>query len=1044
MVAACATQAPTPVVPVGSRADPVVYGDDDRLDWYQVEDPAVQRRVRNSIVALVDSSQVRIGGGGAVQLFGVPLGDALQLCPGEPFESQPAVAFCSGTLVDDDIIVTAGHCLADERGCRATRFVFDFFYEAEGRLATIDGDDVYGCGELLVTHNDGNLDFAFARLDRPVVNRMPARVRSEDLALPQGAPVTLVGFPGGVPVKIDGGGHVIDPRAFRRDWFQATMDAFGGNSGSGVFDADGRIAGILSRGATDYVARGNCLVVNRLPEERPPFEGAEVAVYMAPALSGVCSAHDLGSPLCERSDCDECDLGEARCDGDGIQRCGGDDTCPRWGDVDPCRGGERCVAGACLGPPDAAICGVCEIGARRCAGAATAACVADVNGCGAWAAPRPCDPGGECRGGQCFEPPDAGVCGICEVGEARCVGGAIRGCLADARGCGQWGGVRDCRPGETCRDDACEPVPDAGLCGVCRPGEGRCRGRAVEQCVFDDIGCGLWSDPRPCEAGAECIDGGCVTESDAGVCGVCEIGARSCARDDIVAACVANGQGCGAWTVERRCPNGPCVEGVCPDPPDVGVCGVCEPGAGICLDPRRPGTCVPDDRGCGNWRELPPCAPGTVCDAGGCAFCNACEPGAVECRDATTVRRCEVDDRGCREWRALRPCDRGMQCIDGACAEPEPCGECTPGDTRCRGDAILTCLPDALDCGRWTQPRACLPGRRCVDGSCALRPSGDTCEAPTRLEVVADGRLFDPLEGGVTTYADDGPPGCGVDSADRYFSFVLDESMAFGARLLRGHEDSLSIWSDCDARGPVRCASAGRPLQVELGPGRYILAVDAASAVALDVSWRPLCVDPCELGAARCEPDGQVIECRLDDDSCTEWTRRDCPAGTTCDGGRCRATCRDHCDEEGEGVCADDGRLVECVRVGGCLVWDRPRECAEGRECRDGLCSVRAADGGSSDAATTRDAAVGRSFDAIAPPRIDAAPVPLDGDTTTSRDADQYQPPDIGDLPDTPRPRSRGCTVGAAPTGNRVWLTLLAFGLLARLGRRPTRNRDRQ
>ncbi len=44
------------------------------------------------------------------------------------------------------------------------------------------------------------------------------------------------------------------------------MDDFlGGNSGSGVFNDDGTLVGILVRGLTDYVSSGDCNIVNVVP-----------------------------------------------------------------------------------------------------------------------------------------------------------------------------------------------------------------------------------------------------------------------------------------------------------------------------------------------------------------------------------------------------------------------------------------------------------------------------------------------------------------------------------------------------------------------------------------------------------------------------------------------------------------------------------------------------------------------------------------------------------------------------------------------------------
>ena len=76
------------------------------------------------------------------------------------------------------------------------------------------------------------LDYAFIKLDRPV-NPMfaePAPITQSAEPLAQGAPLVMMGFPSGLPLKVDDGGFVSDPRGStgRLNYFRATVDAFGG------------------------------------------------------------------------------------------------------------------------------------------------------------------------------------------------------------------------------------------------------------------------------------------------------------------------------------------------------------------------------------------------------------------------------------------------------------------------------------------------------------------------------------------------------------------------------------------------------------------------------------------------------------------------------------------------------------------------------------------------------------------------------------------------------------------------------------------------
>jgi V8-like Glu-specific endopeptidase len=100
------------------------------------------------------------------------------------------------------------------------------------------------------------------RLDRNVTPQTPLPFRRTN-ALALNSAIYVIGYPSGLPEKIAAGARIL---ASNRDFFTANLDTFGGNSGSPVFDAaSDAVVGVLVRGATDYVRRGNCWVANVLP-----------------------------------------------------------------------------------------------------------------------------------------------------------------------------------------------------------------------------------------------------------------------------------------------------------------------------------------------------------------------------------------------------------------------------------------------------------------------------------------------------------------------------------------------------------------------------------------------------------------------------------------------------------------------------------------------------------------------------------------------------------------------------------------------------------
>jgi len=229
----------------------VIYGDDDRLDLYQVDSP-VLLGLADSTVGLFSASDVSLQDGVA-NLSTNHYGNSYSLCQDEPFRDQYNGAFCSGSLVAPDIIMTAGHCVRSESACKGTKFVFGFAIKEEGQNPdSVPAVDVYGCSQLLGrTEESYGPDWALVKLDRPVEGHHPLKVSREGTPA-KGTPLFVIGHPAGLPTKVAGGAWVRDPD--KNGYFVANLDTYGGNSGSAVFNgATGRIEGILVRGATDFV-----------------------------------------------------------------------------------------------------------------------------------------------------------------------------------------------------------------------------------------------------------------------------------------------------------------------------------------------------------------------------------------------------------------------------------------------------------------------------------------------------------------------------------------------------------------------------------------------------------------------------------------------------------------------------------------------------------------------------------------------------------------------------------------------------------------------
>jgi len=337
---------------VGRIERPVVYGEDDRVDYYDHPSEIFKRLTRESIVALIPPRRLDMSDPTNIVTTAETLGEAKDLCEGERFFDQPTAAGCSGTLIDRDLVLTAGHCIETDSECEGRLIVFNYYYVAEGVLETITSDDVYECRERVVVEDASGVDYGIIQLDRPVDPRyVPAPIRMSDTALEDGSSIIVIGFGSGVPAKIDDGGTVLDGRAHELDFFQGTVDTFHRNSGSGVFNEAGELVGVLVRGEPDYTRTAEgCNVVSVLPEVDPPGHGEDMT-YVARAVEGLCASPWV-SDLCGDTEgwCRSC---ESAADCPDSWSCEGADADPGVTTCrSPCTIPEDCRAGhSCTGTP---------------------------------------------------------------------------------------------------------------------------------------------------------------------------------------------------------------------------------------------------------------------------------------------------------------------------------------------------------------------------------------------------------------------------------------------------------------------------------------------------------------------------------------------------------------------------------------------------------------------------------------------------------------------------------------------------------------------
>lgn len=230
----------------------VIYVVDDRKEVDDVNDSNVQDNV-SSVVGLIEKEAILDNGNGTSTIRTRVFGVAKNLCQDEKFYNQPQAPFCTGFLVDKDIITTAAHCIQSNDELETMRFVFGFKMKNGEAQTVIDNGEIYRGIEIIDRVFDrSGPDWALIKLDREVNNNHKiAKIRRSG-KINDGEAVYIIGHPARLPMKFADGANVRNNS--NSAYFVANCDSYGGNSGSPVFNSNtNEVEGILVRGETDFI-----------------------------------------------------------------------------------------------------------------------------------------------------------------------------------------------------------------------------------------------------------------------------------------------------------------------------------------------------------------------------------------------------------------------------------------------------------------------------------------------------------------------------------------------------------------------------------------------------------------------------------------------------------------------------------------------------------------------------------------------------------------------------------------------------------------------
>jgi hypothetical protein len=453
----------------------------------------------------------------------------------------------------------------------------------------------------------------------------------------------------------------------------------------------------------------------------------------------------------------------------------------------------------------------------------------------------------------CVEGACASACEeVCDEGEV--CDQESRSCIGD-----ECTLAADCGPNERCVSGNCVDSVECTMSQDC--GEGQ---SCIDSACID----GQCRRDGDCPGELVCVDNACIPEEG------CVVGQIRC-NANILITCLAGGE-----EIEEPCES----DFVCLEGEGSARCHaiICEADERSCMDTDTTTTC----NNTGTALVDEDCAPAEVCTEGVCGPLP-CDPFEIGCADANTAFACDGDGE-----IELLPCRDDQFCEEALCRDRA----CTPGQSECVGDTIVTCdeagtQVERVFCGDMPQcvdvpggcacvdttciPRVCVPGsRRCVgNGSQACSEDGTTWRAREACgddqECVAGSCVSDNCEGG--------------------------ESLCSGEVLLRCQGEWVA--DDCGDRGQL-CE---------------------------DGRCQPRA---CEPGAALCADGDVATRCNVRGDGVEPGT--DCGAlDLSCIGGECVESCEPgarRCDGDSVHVCLPDG------------LSEREVPCGDGQICLDGFC----------------------------------------------------------------------------------------------------------
>ena len=214
-----------------------VYEEDNRVDFYKVQDPKVQEISKAMAFQIYFDELKGWTFNRYWQILTRPLADR-GICPNERFADQPVMRNdCSGILIGPKQMLLPGNCIT-EHYCDNDLYYFMFSYH----LSSSTPLDVmrskkyfYKCEKILKRVYDPSsaLSYTILELDKVVEGVTPVKLSAQAEIQPN-EELLAIGHPEGMPLKIAGDAYVADQS---KTHFIVSSDIAGSSKGAGIFNA---------------------------------------------------------------------------------------------------------------------------------------------------------------------------------------------------------------------------------------------------------------------------------------------------------------------------------------------------------------------------------------------------------------------------------------------------------------------------------------------------------------------------------------------------------------------------------------------------------------------------------------------------------------------------------------------------------------------------------------------------------------------------------------------------------------------------------------